>query len=101
MIGKLNFQGKKLATATYEKTSVCLGLRQRVTLSRDRETELSCALSLVQRPSNLRDDKSRCRLAAVGIVIGRSDHLVLGLRALASLSREHSLRESGIREKTA
>ena len=37
MIGKLNFQEKKLATAAYEKASVCLGLHQRVTLSRDRK----------------------------------------------------------------
>ena len=146
-----------MATATYEKTSVCLGLRQRVTLSSDRETELSCAQSLVQCSSYLRDDKSRCRLGAVGIAIGRSDHLVFGLHtrnffsvplcrshpidfsrllsqivvvlvitallvvafkksnqdttkfcdppagpgAVACLSRAHSPRESGIREKTA
>ncbi len=56
-------------------------MRQRVALSRDRETELSCAQSLVQCPSNLRDDKSRCRLGAIGIATGRLDHLVFRLYA--------------------
>jgi hypothetical protein len=62
MIGKLNFQ-KKLAACAYEKGVSVLGLRQRVTLSRDPKTELlgdslfvsrelwSCAQSLVQRSS--------------------------------------------------
>ena len=38
MIGKGNFQ-KKIGDFPYEKASVCLGLCQRVTLSRDRKND--------------------------------------------------------------